>query len=159
MEIDGVRVGIAGCKGFGGGFLGACATEFGEPEMKAFIAHSRSCAESLRASLQATMADVVVALLHYSPTPDTLRGEPPEIHAFLGSYLLAEAIDDVGGVDLVLHGHAHRGTERGHTPGGTRVRNVAQPVLGHSYKVYVLHGDERSLDETEQDALAAKASS
>ena len=53
------------------------------------------------------------------------------------SYLLAEAID-VAGADLVLHGHAHGGTERGSTPGGVPVRNVAQPVIGAAYKVYTL---------------------
>src|SRR5207248_359881 len=38
VAVDGVRVGVAGVKGFGGGFAGACATEFGEPEMKTFAA-------------------------------------------------------------------------------------------------------------------------
>jgi hypothetical protein len=32
--------------------------------------------------------------------------------------------------DLVVHGHAHLGTLRGHTPGGIPVRNVALPVVG-----------------------------
>jgi hypothetical protein len=38
----------------------------------------------------------------------------------------------------VLHGHAHAGTERGLTPGGITVRNVAQPVLGCGYRVFEL---------------------
>jgi hypothetical protein len=54
----------------------------------------------------------------------------------LGSCLLAEAIDV--GADLVLHGHAHGGRERGSTPGGVPVRSVAQPVIGAAYKVYTL---------------------
>ena len=37
LEVGGCRVGIAGVKGFGGGFVGVCATEFGEPEMKLFV--------------------------------------------------------------------------------------------------------------------------
>jgi Icc-related predicted phosphoesterase len=156
IELGHCTLGVAGVKGFGGGFPGGCATEFGEPEMKAFIGHSRRCADRLRHSLENLTADVVVALLHYSPTADTLRGEPAEIHAFLGSYLLAEAIDEVGGVDLVVHGHAHRGSERGQTPSGVPVRNVAQPVLGHSYKVYVLHGDG-GLDEDEAAHLVGGA--
>ena len=78
-----------------------------------------------------------VALLHYAPIDATLVGERLEIYPFLGSYLLAEAID-VAGADLVLHGHAHGGTERGSTPGGVPVRNVAQPVIGAAYKVYTL---------------------
>jgi Icc-related predicted phosphoesterase len=140
LPIGEWRLGIAGVKGFGGGFLGRCATEFGEPEMKAFVRHSRETADRLEAALGelSPACDLRVALMHYSPVADTLQGEPPEIHPFLGSYLLAEAVDRAG-VDLALHGHAHRGTERGLTAGGVRVRNVAQPVLQHSYRVYVLH--------------------
>ena len=62
-----------------------------------------------------------------------------EIYPFLGSYLLAEAIDATG-VDLVLHGHAHAGSEKGVTPAGVRVRNVAQPVIRSAYRVYCLAG-------------------
>ncbi|HEX6398999.1 MAG TPA: metallophosphoesterase, partial [Actinomycetota bacterium] len=45
---------------------------------------------------------------------------------------------DAHGVDLVLHGHAHRGVERGRTPGGIPVRNVAQAVLQQGYAVYTV---------------------
>jgi Icc-related predicted phosphoesterase len=135
IEADGGRVGIAGAKGFGGGFAGACGSEFGEPEMKAFVGHTRQIAENLGDRLAELDTDVKVALLHYSPVPETLEGERLEIYPFLGSYLLAEAIDE-GGADVAFHGHAHRGSERGATPGGVRVRNVAQPVIGHAYHVY-----------------------
>jgi Icc-related predicted phosphoesterase len=64
-------------------------------------------------------------------------GEPPEIFAFLGSYLLAEAVDRVG-ADIAFHGHAHRGNEQGVTPGGVPVRNVAQPVIRGPYRVFEL---------------------
>ena len=84
-----------------------------------------------------------VALLHYSPIESTLQGERLEIYPFLGSYLLAEAVDR-GGAELALHGHAHRGTEKGLTPGGTLVRNVAQPVLRRPYGLYCLGGDGTS---------------
>jgi Icc-related predicted phosphoesterase len=67
-------------------------------------------------------------------------GERLEIYPFLGSYLLAEAVDRAG-AHLVLHGHAHAGTEKGETPGGVPVRNVAQPVLGAAYAVYALPTD------------------
>jgi Icc-related predicted phosphoesterase len=82
---------------------------------------------------------VRVALLHYAPIRETLQGEPPEIFPFLGSYLLAEAVDRAG-ADLVVHGHAHRGTEHGVTPGGVNVRNVAQTVIRQSYAVYGFEG-------------------
>ena len=139
LDVGGCRVGVAGSKGFGGGFAGACGSEFGEPAMKAFIAYTRHLADGLEAALAglADETDLRVALVHYSPTEHTLRGERPEIYPFLGSYLLGEAIDRAG-ADLVLHGHAHAGTERGWTDGGIEVRNVAQPLLGRPYNVYCL---------------------
>lgn len=137
VEVDGLRLGIAGVKGFGGGFAGACGSDFGEPEMKAFIRHTKETAERLEDTLDELDTDVRVALLHYSPVEDTLRGERLEIYPFLGSYLLAEAIDRAG-ADLVVHGHAHNGAEKGLTPGGVPVRNVAQPVIRQAYAVYTV---------------------
>ncbi|MFL6127806.1 MAG: metallophosphoesterase [Mycobacteriales bacterium] len=133
------RLGVAGVKGFGLGFAGRSCSNFGEPECKAFARHGKAVAARLGAALDglADRCDRVVALTHYSPVPDTLVGEPPEIYAFLGNYLLAEAIDGAR-VDLAVHGHAHAGTEKGVTAGGTRVRNVAQPVLRRAYAVYDL---------------------
>jgi Icc-related predicted phosphoesterase len=138
LDLPAGRLGVAGVKGFGGGFASACATEFGEPEMKAFVGHTRQIADKLRAALeQIANADVRIALTHYSPIEDTLRGERLEIYPFLGSYLLAEAIDEAG-ADLALHGHAHKGAERGATPGGVRVRNVALPVIRRSFQLFEL---------------------
>jgi Icc-related predicted phosphoesterase len=137
LEVDGRRLGVAGTKGFGGGFAGASATAFGEAEMKAFVNHTEEVAAGLERALAPLEADARVALLHYAPVETTLAGERLEIYPFLGSYLLAEAIDRAG-ADLVLHGHAHRGTEKGVTPGGISVRNVAETVIGHAYKVYRL---------------------
>lgn len=137
VDVDGTTVGIAGSKGFGGGFAGACASDFGEPEMKAFVRHTKGIADRLCHVLTDLDTDVRIALLHYSPVADTLRGERLEIFPFLGSYLLAEAIDGAG-ADLALHGHAHAGVEHGVTAGGTRVRNVAMPVIRSSYRVYEL---------------------
>ncbi|GAA3196834.1 MULTISPECIES: metallophosphoesterase family protein [Streptomyces] len=134
------RVGVAGTKGFGGGFVGASAGEFGEPVMKEFVRVSRHCADGLRTALERLDedgCDVRIALTHYSPVPETLAGEPLEIYPFLGSYLLAEAIDTAG-ADLAVHGHAHAGSEHGMTTGGVRVRNVAQPVIGRAFHVYHL---------------------
>ncbi|OKI22125.1 metallophosphoesterase [Saccharothrix sp. CB00851] len=135
ISVDGHTLGVAGVKGFGGGFAGKCGSAFGEPEMKAFIRHTSEIADSLRAALSSLDTDVKVALTHYSPVPDTLRGEPPEIYPFLGSYLLGEAID-ANHAHLAVHGHAHFGNEHGMTPGGVRVRNVAQPVIRSAYTVY-----------------------
>jgi Icc-related predicted phosphoesterase len=136
IEVNGAEVGIAGGKGFGGGFAGSSGTEFGEPQMKAFIGHARTLAENLERALSDIRdVDLKIALMHYSPIRDTLEGEPPEIYPFLGTFLLAEAVDRTG-VDLALHGHAHHGSEKGVTPGGVNVRNVAMPVLRRPYAVY-----------------------
>jgi Icc-related predicted phosphoesterase len=152
LEVGDTRVGVAGAKGFGGGFANACGSEFGEPEMKAFIGHTRTVSERLRDAIASLDADLRIALLHYAPIPATLQGERVEIYPFLGSYLLAEAIDATG-VDLALHGHAHAGSEKGVTPGGVRVRNVAQPVIRSAYRVYCL-STEAGIDCTADGATA-----
>ncbi|MBF6191722.1 metallophosphoesterase [Nocardia implantans] len=138
LNVDGSTLGVAGAKGFGGGFAGKCASVFGEPLMREFAGHTVDVAAALGDALADLKTDVTVALTHYSPISDTLHGEPREIYPFLGSYLLGEAID-AHGADLALHGHAHAGTERGTTPGGIRVRNVAQPVIRAAYAVYDMH--------------------
>lgn len=140
VEVDGSPVGIAGVKGFGTGFAGACGSEFGEPMMKAYVRHAQEAADRLREALEDLARARVehrVALTHYAPAEGTLQGERLEIYPFLGSYLLGEAIDRVG-ADLAIHGHAHGGTEKGFTPGGIPVRNVAQPVISRAYNVYCL---------------------
>ncbi|HWH13387.1 MAG TPA: metallophosphoesterase, partial [Miltoncostaeaceae bacterium] len=126
LDVGGRRLGVAGVKGFGGGFRGACAADFGEREMKAFVRHGRERAAALAEALAALDADARVALLHYAPVEATLRGEPPALLPFLGSHLLADAVDATG-AQLVLHGHAHLGAPEGLTPGGVAVRNVARP--------------------------------
>ncbi|MEV5551094.1 metallophosphoesterase [Streptomyces sp. NPDC052309] len=141
VECAGTRLGIAGTKGFGGGFVGRSAGEFGEPLMKEFVRTTRRSADSLRTALEELARQgcaARIALTHFSPVADTLAGEPPEIYPFLGSYLLAEAIDTAG-ADLAVHGHAHLGSEHGMTAGGVRVRNVAQPVIRRAFNVYQLH--------------------
>ncbi|MFG3557736.1 metallophosphoesterase [Micromonospora sp. NPDC047557] len=145
LDCAGGRLGIAGVKGFGGGFAGRCASDFGEPEMKAFVRTTNESADRLGAALRSLDCDMLVALTHYSPVPDTLAGEPLEIYPFLGSYQLGQAIDSAP-TALALHGHAHAGTERGTTPGGVRVRNVAHPVIKQAYSVFHV-GDQLDTDQ------------
>lgn len=155
LDLKGARIGIAGTKGFGGGFRGAHGTDFGEPEMKAFVGHTKKLANSLEHALNSLDADFRVALLHYSPIEATLEGERLEIYPFLGSYLLAEAIDNAG-ADIVFHGHAHNGSEKGRTPAGIPVRNVAQPVIRHAYNVYTLGTPlDSTLEKARSSALRA----
>jgi Icc-related predicted phosphoesterase len=134
LEVAGCRVGVAGVKGFGGGFPGSSCADFGEPEMKAFVQAARTSAAALADALSALEADVLVALMHYAPCQGTLVGEPEGIHAFLGCYQLGEAVDGAG-ADLAIHGHAHAGSRRGATEGGVPTFNVARPVLGAPYTV------------------------
>lgn len=132
VDVDGLRVGVAGTVGFGGGFPGGTVADFGEREMKDFAARSRRLAGGLGDALTSLRCDVRIALTHYAPVADTLEGEPREIYPFLGSHLLAEVIDACD-VALAVHGHAHAGSHEGRTPGGVPVRNVARPLLGRPY--------------------------
>jgi Icc-related predicted phosphoesterase len=145
-EINGHRIGVAGTKGFGGGFAGACGSEFGEDVMKAFIRYTKQTAEKLAECLLSLDCDLRIALTHYSPTKGTLVGEKLEIFPFLGSYLLGEAIEH-GRAQIALHGHAHLGTERALTPGGVPVRNVARPVIKMAYRIYTFGERGESLAE------------
>jgi Icc-related predicted phosphoesterase len=141
-EIAGQRVAIAGTKGFGGGFGAALVEDVGEREMKSWIHHAASEAAALEDALSPLVADIRLVLLHYAPTPETLDGERLELYPFLGNSMLGEAIDRAG-ADLVLHGHAHRGSPVGATPGGVPVRNVAQPVIRRPYALFTIErGDE-----------------
>lgn len=135
--LNGVSVGIAGAKGFGGGFRGGCASTFGEREMRMFLKPTHDYAEFFEEALRSMDTDVRIALMHFAPIPDTLLGERWEIFPFLGAYQLGDAVD-AGGCDLALHGHAHRGAEMGMTGRGVPVRNVAQGVLKRPYAVYNL---------------------
>ena len=146
IDVDGIRVGVAGTPGFGGGFRGASCSEFGEPMMKQFVRRTRTMADALCTSLRDLEADVRVAMTHYSPIEATLAGERLEIYPFLGSYLLAEAID-TGGAHLAVHGHAHRGSRAGVTPCGVPVRNVAQPVIGRPFTVLRVEAEDLELLE------------
>jgi Icc-related predicted phosphoesterase len=140
LEIAGCKIGIAGAKGFGGGFPGACGHRFGEPEMKGFMQLTEDEAHRLERNLRDLRSDYKIALMHYAPVKDTLAGERLEIYPFLGAYQLGEAVDR-GGADLALHGHAHHGAEKGVTPGGVPVRNVAMPLLKRPYSIYTLGGE------------------
>lgn len=137
IPVNGQSLGIAGTIGFGGGFAGACASAFGEPEMKAFIRHTERLAGELNSQLESLKTDYRLALIHYAPVKETIVGERLEIYPFLGSYLLAEAVDSAG-ADLIVHGHAHHGTEKGATPRDIPVRNVALPLLRRAYAIYNL---------------------
>jgi Icc-related predicted phosphoesterase len=125
-------VGFAGVKGFAGGFGRRALGAWGEPIIKSFVHEAINEALKLEAALARLRTPQKVAVLHYSPIQATVNGEPPEIIAFLGSSRLEEPIDRYR-VNVVFHGHAHRGSPEGRTKANTPVYNVAQPVLAAAY--------------------------
>jgi len=73
-----------------------------------------------------------VAVLHYSPIRATVEGEPIEIFTYLGTSRLEEPLNRYP-VDVVFHGHAHRGSPEGKTAAGIPVYNVALPLLRRTF--------------------------
>ena len=141
QEADGASLGVAGAKGFVGGFPDSQLTDFGEPLLRKVYAETTAEVEALAAGLAAIAAcDYRIALLHYSPTATTLEGEPRGIWPFLGTDRLAGPILEHH-PNVVLHGHAHVGAFEG-AVGDVPVYNVAVPVLGRDFFVFELDGAE-----------------
>ena len=136
-DVDGCRLGIAGAKGFVGGFPDSQLPDFGEPLLRDVYAETSAEVAALDAGLEAIAGcDYRVALLHYAPTLSTLEGEPRGIWAFLGSDRLAAPILERR-PNVVLHGHAHAGAFQG-AVGDVPVYNVAVPVLQSDFFVFEL---------------------
>ena len=144
MGVRGTELGIVGLKGFVGGFAGSDLPDFGEPQLRAVYATTTADVEALDEGLRAiSMCPVRIVLLHYSPTAETLEGEPAGIWAFLGSDRLAAPILEHA-PDLVLHGHAHAGTFEGRV-GESPVYNVSVPVMGKDFWVFELTTERRPI--------------
>jgi Icc-related predicted phosphoesterase len=126
VEIRGV--GIAGAKGFAGGFGRGSLGAWGEPMIKQFVNEAIQEAMKLESALAKLRTPQRIALLHYSPIPGTVEGEPVEIFPFLGSSRLEDPLVRYP-VSAVCHGHAHRGAPEGRTVNGVPVYNVARPLL------------------------------
>jgi len=129
-ELHGI--GVAGVKGFGGGFGKRALGPWGETIIKQFVREAVDEALKLETALARVRTRQLIALLHYAPIQQTVEGEPPEIFAFLGSSRLEEPIGRYP-VSLVLHGHAHRGQLEGSTAAGVPVYNVSMPLLTRSF--------------------------
>ncbi|CCM78124.1 metallophosphoesterase family protein [Rhizobium mesoamericanum] len=134
-EVDGVA--FVGVKGFAGGFGRHMLGSFGEAAIKAMVAESVDESMRLENAMRRVRSQRAMVVLHYAPVIDTVEGEPREIYPFLGSSRLAETIDRFP-VKAVVHGHAHRGTYQGKTPGGAPVYNVAAHVVKPTGKPYAL---------------------
>ncbi|HEV2271088.1 MAG TPA: metallophosphoesterase [Steroidobacteraceae bacterium] len=129
-EIGGV--GIAGAKGFSGGFGRATLGAWGEQATKRYVQEAIDEAMKLEGALARLRTRQRIALLHYSPIRGTVEGEPLDIFPYLGTSRLEEPLNRHP-VDVVFHGHAHHGAPEGRTAAGTPVYNVAMPLLLQRY--------------------------
>ena len=146
VEACGAQVGIAGAKGFVGGFAGSHIPDFGEPLLREVYAQGMEEVAALDEALRAiAMCPFRIVLLHYAPTTETLEGERRDIWAFLGTDRLAVPISEHA-PDLVLHGHAHAGTFAGRV-GEVPVYNVSVPVMGEDWWEFELSGELRVTSE------------
>jgi Icc-related predicted phosphoesterase len=131
LDGDGHEVGglgIGGVKGLGGGFGERALQPWGEDIMKRFVRETVDEALKLESALARLRTSRRVAILHYAPIQATVEGEPPELYPFLGSSRLEEPLNRYA-VDVVFHGHAHRGQPEGRTHSGVPVYNVCLPLL------------------------------
>jgi Icc-related predicted phosphoesterase len=138
-------VGFAGVKGFAGGFGRGTLAPFGEALIKEFVQHAIDEALKLENALRSLETEEKVVVLHYSPIPETIVGEPEAIYPFLGSSRLLTPLE-THGATVIFHGHAHHGTAEGRTPAGIPVFNVALPVLqrlGQSFRIWNVSAPDR----------------
>jgi Icc-related predicted phosphoesterase len=141
FEIGAEQVGVVGAKGFVGGFPGSKLPDFGEPLLRRVYAETGEEVKAIRRGLQEIAhCPIRIVLLHYSPTSDTLHGEPEGIWTYLGSDRLAGPIAEYR-PDVVLHGHAHSGSFEG-AIGDVPVYNVAVHVTGRDFYVFELEGHQ-----------------
>lgn len=140
LELAGLEVGVAGTKGFVGGFPGAEITDFGEALLREVYAETTREVTALEEGLEAIAGcHRRLVLLHYAPISATVVGEPEGIWAFLGSGRLAAPIG-AHRPDAVFHGHAHHGQASG-AIGTVPVHNVARHVRGEDFFLLELAGD------------------
>jgi Icc-related predicted phosphoesterase len=142
-------IGFAGVKGFGGGFDNHMLSMFGEGAMKAFV--QEAVDETLHLDRALARLDQEhpgikkIAVMHYAPIKETIKGEPEVIFPFLGSSRLAEPLGRRN-VVAAFHGHAHAGVLEGTTTGGVKVFNVALPILrksGYDCGYYIYEVDAK----------------
>lgn len=135
---SGVKVGLAGITGCGGGFWPIEGPDaIHARTLKRLALRSRREAQALDSALANLHADVKIALMHFSPTVSTLGREPIAKYWMLGNCELGVVLDRHR-PDLVVHGHAHLGNLAGHTVGGVPVRNVAVSITSDVYVETIL---------------------
>ncbi len=134
LRLGDKTVGIAGAKGFCGGFDKYAVAPYGEKALKDFVYASLTEAYKLEEALSPLEGDFRIVLLHYAPIRDTVVGEALELWPFLGSSALIKPVERFG-ANVVFHAHAHYGSPRGMSKTGIPVFNVARTVM----KGYYVH--------------------
>lgn len=137
IHVNGIELGIAGSKGFVGGFAGSHLPDFGEPLLRALYAETGAEVAALEDGLREIATCLFrLVLLHYSPSEGTLQGEPPGIFTLLGSDRLAAPIREHEPT-AVFHGHAHLGSTHA-AIGEVPLFNVSLPVRQGRAFIYKL---------------------
>jgi Icc-related predicted phosphoesterase len=110
-QIKGNKIGIAGTKGFGGGFAPHRIVGRGEKAIQDFIQEENIEVEKLQRAvdkMQMASLDYKIVVTHWAAFPEVVEGEPRELYTVLGSSRLGDVIDSVK-PELALSGHAHHG--------------------------------------------------
>jgi Icc-related predicted phosphoesterase len=154
--VRGVEIGVAGTKGFIGGFPDSELPDFGEPLLRAVYAETGAEVRALDVALEEiAQCAIRIALLHYSPTTTTLEGERQTIWSFLGSDRLAGPIAERRPT-VVLHGHGHNGRFEGFV-GPIPVFNVAVHVMDADFWVFEFDGSGALLHKRREREPALRA--
>jgi Icc-related predicted phosphoesterase len=153
IEVNGLQVGIAGTKGFVGGFSDSLLPDFGEPLLRRLYAETSAEVSALDRGLR-TIRDcpIRIVLLHYSPTTTTIEGERETIWAFLGSERLTGPIAEHK-PDAVFHGHGHAGTFAG-SIGDIPVFNVGAAVPVRDFWMFEFEAESGLVGEPEEATRA-----
>ena len=134
LEIGGRRVGIAGGKGFGGGFAGASASDFGEPEMKAFVGHTKALAGRLERALAGSAptggSSCSTTRRWPRPWPGSRARSTPS------SAATCSPRRSTGSGPTWSCTATPTGAAATAPPRRVPVRNVAAPVIGRAYEVF-----------------------
>ena len=94
-----------------------------------------------------------IAVMHYAPIKETIKGEPEVIYPFLGSSRLSEPLNRRK-VVAAFHGHAHAGVLKGETADGVKVFNVARPILqtvGHDCGFFVFDVNNDATENVDKE--------
>lgn len=111
--VKGKTIGIAGAKGYGGGFAPYRIVRRGETATKAFVDEEEREVVKLKSAIhqmEVAAPDFKIALTHWAAFKETIEGEPKELYVVLGSSRLGDVIANTS-VHLALSGHAHHGSK------------------------------------------------